>query len=158
MPASSPVLTSAPILIVEDKDSLRAMLRHALEAQGHDVVEAVDEAEATRAVAARSSPDSCCPTCGCRSAMALACCAPRKTSIRELPVIVMTAYGSIQDAVAAMKAGAIDFLAKPVDPDHLLLLVERSLHSAAWRAKSSCSKKSSRCGAARRESSATTPR
>ena len=45
----------------------------------------------------------------------------------ELPVIVMTAYGSIQDAVAAMKEGALDFLAKPVDPDHLLLLVERAL-------------------------------
>ena len=45
----------------------------------------------------------------------------------ELPVIVMTAFGSIQDAVAAMKEGALDFLAKPVDPDHLLLLVERAL-------------------------------
>jgi DNA-binding NtrC family response regulator len=44
-----------------------------------------------------------------------------------LPVIVMTAFGSIQDAVAAMKEGALDFLAKPVDPDHLLLMVERAL-------------------------------
>ena len=41
----------------------------------------------------------------------------------ELPVVVMTAYGSIQDAVTAMKEGAMDFLAKPVDPDHLLLMV-----------------------------------
>jgi len=45
----------------------------------------------------------------------------------ELPVIVMTAHGSIQDAVEAMKQGALDFLAKPVDPDHLLLLVSRAL-------------------------------
>ncbi len=45
----------------------------------------------------------------------------------ELPVIVMTAHGSIQDAVEAMKKGALDFLAKPVDPDHLLLLVSRAL-------------------------------
>jgi DNA-binding NtrC family response regulator len=45
----------------------------------------------------------------------------------QLPVIVMTAFGSIQDAVAAMKEGALDFLAKPVDPDHLLLMVERAL-------------------------------
>jgi DNA-binding NtrC family response regulator len=45
----------------------------------------------------------------------------------ELPVVVMTAFGSIQDAVAAMKEGALDFLAKPVDPDHLLLMVERAL-------------------------------
>ena len=45
----------------------------------------------------------------------------------DTPVIVMTAYGSIEDAVTAMKAGALDFLAKPVDPDHLALLVARAL-------------------------------
>ena len=45
----------------------------------------------------------------------------------DVPVIVMTAYGSIEDAVSAMKEGALDFLAKPVDPDHLLLLVARAL-------------------------------
>src|ERR687893_2314410 len=39
----------------------------------------------------------------------------------------MTAYGSIEDAVRAMKEGAMDFLAKPVDPDHLLLLVARAI-------------------------------
>jgi DNA-binding NtrC family response regulator len=39
----------------------------------------------------------------------------------------MTAYGSIQDAVTAMREGAQDFLAKPVDPDHLLLMVERAI-------------------------------
>jgi DNA-binding NtrC family response regulator len=39
----------------------------------------------------------------------------------------MTAYGSIEDAVMAMQEGALDFLAKPVDPDHLLLLVNRAL-------------------------------
>jgi DNA-binding NtrC family response regulator len=44
-----------------------------------------------------------------------------------LPVVVMTAYGGIEEAVAAMKAGALDFLAKPVDPDHLRLIVRRAL-------------------------------
>ena len=39
----------------------------------------------------------------------------------------MTAYGSIQDAVSAMREGAMDFLAKPVEPDHLLLMVERAI-------------------------------
>ena len=46
----TPRRPKAPILIVEDKDSLRAMLRHALEEQGHSVVEAADEAEALRQV------------------------------------------------------------------------------------------------------------
>jgi DNA-binding NtrC family response regulator len=44
-----------------------------------------------------------------------------------MPVIVMTAYGTVQDAVSAMKDGAFDFLSKPVDTDHLLLLMERAV-------------------------------
>ena len=39
----------------------------------------------------------------------------------------MTAYGSMQDAVRAMREGALDFLAKPIDPDHLLLIVARAI-------------------------------
>jgi DNA-binding NtrC family response regulator len=45
----------------------------------------------------------------------------------DLPVIMMTAYSTIQDAVKAIKDGALDFLAKPVDPEHLLLMVARAL-------------------------------
>jgi len=115
-----------PILLVEDKDSLRAMLRHALEAQGHGVIEARDQPEAVQAF--RS----------CRPGVVLSdlrlpqgdgfgVLRAAKDLDPELPVIVMTAYGSIQDAVTAMKEGALDFLAKPVDPDHLLLMVERAL-------------------------------
>jgi DNA-binding NtrC family response regulator len=50
-----------------------------------------------------------------------------KAADASIPVVVMTAFGGVQDAVAAMKDGALDFLAKPVDPDHLLLMVERAL-------------------------------
>jgi DNA-binding NtrC family response regulator len=48
-------------------------------------------------------------------------------------VIVMTAFGSIDEAVQAMKDGAHDFLQKPVDSNHLLLLVERALEQARLR-------------------------
>ena len=57
----------------------------------------------------------------------MACLRASKEFDADIPVIVMTAYGSIEDAVAAMKEGALDFLAKPVDPDHLALLVARAL-------------------------------
>jgi len=49
----------------------------------------------------------------------------------NLPVIVMTAYGTVEDAVGAMKHGAFDFLPKPVDPDHLLLLLGRAVERRA---------------------------
>jgi DNA-binding NtrC family response regulator len=115
-----------PILLVEDKDSLRAMLRRALEAQEHTVVEARDQPEAVAALRA-SCPSVVLTDLRLPDGDGLGVLRAAKEADPELPVIVMTAFGSIQDAVAAMKEGALDFLAKPVDPDHLLLLVERAL-------------------------------
>jgi DNA-binding NtrC family response regulator len=115
-----------PILLVEDKDSLRAMLRHALEAQGHTVSEARDQPEAEAALRA-SRPGVVLSDLRLPEGDGFGVLRAAKELDPELPVIVMTAFGSIQDAVAAMKEGALDFLAKPVDPDHLLLMVERAL-------------------------------
>ena len=116
----------APILLVEDKDSLRAMLRLALEGQGHAVIEARDEAEA---VACLRDADPVVVLTDLRLPVGdgFGVLRAAREADPEMPVIVMTAYGSIQDAVAAMKQGALDFLAKPVDPDHLLLMVERAM-------------------------------
>ncbi len=115
-----------PILIVEDKDSLRTMLRHALAAQGHTVVEARDQPEAEAALIA-SHPAVVLSDLRLTEGDGFGVLRAAKELDPALPVIVMTAFGSIQDAVAAMKEGALDFLAKPVDPDHLLLMVERAL-------------------------------
>jgi len=115
-----------PILIVEDKDSLRAMLRLALEAQGHTVVEARDQREAEAALQA-SRPAVVLSDLRLPEGDGFGVLRAAKEFDVDMPVIVMTAFGSIQDAVAAMKEGALDFLAKPVDPDHLLLMVERAL-------------------------------
>jgi DNA-binding NtrC family response regulator len=116
----------ALILLVEDKDSLREMMRHALEAQGHVVVEARDQPEAEAALQS-SHPAVVLSDLRLPEGDGFGVLRAAKEQDPELPVIVMTAYGSIQDAVSAMKEGALDFLAKPVDPDHLLLLVERAL-------------------------------
>ena len=115
-----------PILLVEDKDSLRTMLRHALEAQGLSVIEARDEQEAAAALLT-ARPGVVLSDLRLPNGDGFGVLRAAKELDPELPVIVMTAFGSIQDAVAAMKEGALDFLAKPVDPDHLLLLVERAL-------------------------------
>jgi DNA-binding NtrC family response regulator len=115
-----------PILLVEDKDSLRAMLRHALEAQGHTVIEARDQREAEAALQS-SRPAVVLSDLRLPEGDGFGVLRKAKEFDPSMPVIVMTAFGSIQDAVAAMKEGALDFLAKPVDPDHLLLMVERAL-------------------------------
>ncbi len=118
--------TAASILLVEDKDSLRAMMRLALEAHGHTVIEARDETEAIAALR-DSQPAVVLSDLRLPIGDGFGVLRAAKEADPELPVIVMTAYGSIQDAVVAMKQGALDFLAKPVDPDHLLLMVERAL-------------------------------
>jgi DNA-binding NtrC family response regulator len=115
-----------PVLLVEDKDSLRVMLRHTLEAQGHAVVEARDQPEAVSALHA-SRFGVVLTDLRLTGGDGFGVLRAAKDIDPELPVVVMTAFGSIQDAVAAMKEGALDFLAKPVDPDHLLLMVERAL-------------------------------
>ena len=102
------------------------MLRHALEAQGHQVVEARDQPEATARL--REAPVSLVLSdLRLPDGDGFGVLRAAKDADPELPVIVMTAFGGIPDAVRAMKDGAMDFLAKPVDPDHLLLLVERAL-------------------------------
>ena len=47
--------------------------------------------------------------------------------VEDLPVIVMTAHGSVNAAVEAMKEGAYDFLTKPLDKDHLLIVIRKAL-------------------------------
>jgi DNA-binding NtrC family response regulator len=115
-----------PILLVEDKDSLRTMLRHALEAQGHTVIEARDQPEAIAALQTQY-PAVVLTDLRLPGGDGFDVLRAAKELDPELPVVVMTAFGSIQDAVVAIKDGALDFLAKPVDPDHLLLIVERAL-------------------------------
>jgi DNA-binding NtrC family response regulator len=123
--AASSVARS-PVLIVEDRESLRTMLRRALESNGHRVVEACDEPEAIERLRA-SAPSVVLSDLRLPRGDGFGVIRAAKEFDPETPVIVMTAYGSIQDAVLAMKQGALDFLAKPVDPDHLLLLVGRAV-------------------------------
>ena len=102
------------------------MLRHALERQGHAVLEARDQPEAVRLLQ-QTSPRVVLSDLRLPEGDGFGVLRASKEIDADVPVIVMTAYGSIEDAVAAMKEGALDFLAKPVDPDHLLLLVARAL-------------------------------
>jgi DNA-binding NtrC family response regulator len=102
------------------------MLRHALERQDHAVLEARDQPEAVRLLQ-QAQPAVVLSDLRLPEGDGFGVLRAAKEIDSDIPVIVMTAYGSIEDAVKAMKEGAMDFLAKPVDPDHLLLLVTRAL-------------------------------
>jgi DNA-binding NtrC family response regulator len=113
------------LLLVEDKNELRAMLRKALERAGYTVDEAPDGSAAIQKIRARRYllviTDLKLP-----GASGLDVLKASKNADATIPVILLTAYGSVEEAVTAMKDGAFDFLQKPVDLDHLKLLVERA--------------------------------
>ncbi len=58
-----------------------------------------------------------------------------KKEFPDLPVIVMTAYGSIKTAVSAMKAGAEDYVLKPFDPEEIILLIGRAIEFSELKAE-----------------------
>ena len=114
------------ILLVEDKDSLRQMLSTAIRKAGYTVDEAGDGKSAAEKL--RKQPyqlvitDLRLPTLS-----GLEILTAQKEVDPTIPVLLMTAHGSVEVAVSAMKQGAFDFIEKPVDLPHLLLLIERAL-------------------------------
>lgn len=122
----------ADILLVEDKESLRRVLRLTLENAGYTVTEAEDTRAALQHLSSTRHrlvlTDLRMPHGSGLDVLRAA-----KAADADVPVIVMTAFGSIDEAVRAMKDGAHDFLQKPVDSNHLLLLVERALGEARLR-------------------------
>src|SRR3989441_3643766 len=114
-----------PLLLVEDKTELRAMLRKALERNGFRVEEAPDGSAAIQKLRSKRYQmvvtDLKMP-----GAPGLDVLRESKQADSTIPVILLTAFGSVEEAVAAMKEGAFDFIQKPVDLDHLKLLVERA--------------------------------
>src|SRR5947199_4667178 len=114
-----------PLLLVEDKTELRAMLRKALERAGYIVEEAPDGAAAIQKVRARRYllviTDLKMP-----GASGLDVLRETKSADATIPVILLTAFGSVEEAVTAMKEGAFDFLQKPDELTHMKLLGRRS--------------------------------
>lgn len=106
------------ILIVEDEPNVRLVLRMALESAEHEVSEAADGLSALLFLEKSDADvvllDLLMPELGGMEVL---------RRIREagncVPVVIVTAHGSIPDAVAAMRLGAFDFLAKPMTPDVL---------------------------------------
>jgi DNA-binding NtrC family response regulator len=114
------------ILIAEDKESLRRVLAETLETDGYAVVEAGNGEEAIRRIAEERFDliltDMKLPKKDGMDVLRAA-----KENLPSAAVVLMTAYGTIDLAVQAMREGAYDFLSKPVDTNYLLVLIERAI-------------------------------
>ena len=118
--------TGAAVLIVDDDPTARRLLEVRLRALGYDTTTASDGQDALGRI--QSDPpalillDLQMPRMGGLELLQ----SLRQAGI-DVPVIVITAHGSVEAAVEAMKAGAYDFLPKPFDPKHLEIVVRKAL-------------------------------
>jgi len=116
------------ILVIEDKDSMREMLSKTLEAEGYEV-ETVRDGEGGVERAREKKYDVVLADLKLPKMDGIEVLSSLKELDHDVAVILMTAYGTIEKAVEAMREGAFDFLTKPFDTDHLSVLIKRALEN-----------------------------
>jgi two-component system NtrC family response regulator len=112
------------ILVVDDGQSQREMLRDFLRSEGHTVMEAEEGEKALKTVRGGHF-DLILLDYKMPGMDGLQVLKEVKHINPEIDVIIITAYGTIETAVEALKAGAIDYITKPVELDELIILVNR---------------------------------
>jgi DNA-binding NtrC family response regulator len=119
-----------PIVVVDDEIAMRESLAGWLSKEGYPTLTAASGPEALALLAGRP----------CRLLLVdikmpgmdgLELLQRIKADHPEVPVIMITAYGSIESAVEAMKQGARDYLLKPFEPEHMLFVIEKLLQQEA---------------------------
>jgi len=118
------------ILVVDDEEKLRRVIELQLTAAGFDVDKAGSAEEGLKLAERADLVLTDLKLPGMDGLELLA--AIRRQNMQS-PVIVMTAFGTIEVAVEAMKAGAVDFLMKPFSLDHLMAVVQKALEVRALR-------------------------
>ena len=115
------------VLIVDDERNMLAVMKMTLEAVGH---RALTAASAEDAIGLLRDPDldvvlSDLKMPGMRGEDFVARCRQERP---DVPVIVVTAYGSIRSAIECLQAGAVDYLCKPFEPEELQFAVQKALY------------------------------
>jgi DNA-binding NtrC family response regulator len=121
------------ILVVDDDKAVRTALRVNL-GKHHNVTQ-VDCGEKALKVLADTPMDLVITDVAMPGMGGMALMQAIRNRHPEVRVVVMTGYGSVTDAVGAMKAGADDYLIKPIEKDALLLIVEKALEKKALLAE-----------------------
>jgi len=117
------------VLVIDDDATLNRLMSSQLRAEGYNPVSAYRWAEAEQLLT-KMEPDL----------VLLDIKLPDGDGMNKLaelgencPVLILTAFGAIDQAVTAIKNGAVDYLTKPVDPDALLLAIKRTLATSSLR-------------------------
>ncbi len=119
------------LMVIDDLDSARAMMRRIL-ARSYEVYDFASVAEALPAVE-RAEFDAIVTDLRMPGIDGLEGLKRFKAKVPDLPVILVTAFATVETAIEAMKAGAFDYLKKPFEPEELELVVARAAEHARLR-------------------------
>src|SRR5438874_7147345 len=115
------------ILVVDDQELMRDSLAATLSRAGHDVVACTDGPAAVDRLSSGPRFDLLVTDLKMPRMTGIELLTEAKRLRAEMPVVVMTAFATVQTAVEAMKLGAYDYIQKPFEGEEIKLLVERTL-------------------------------
>ena len=115
------------ILVVDDEETHRSMIDTVLSPEGYEISQAGDGMEAVEFIEDRYY-DLILMDVRMKNMDGITALKKIKELSPGIPVIIMTAYASVNTAIEALKSGANDYLIKPVDIEELKLLVKKNLH------------------------------
>ncbi|MGB7404372.1 MAG: ActR/PrrA/RegA family redox response regulator transcription factor [Pacificimonas sp.] len=107
------------LLLVDDDQSFRQRLELMLSRRGYNVV-AAEGVEAARRAAATTKPTHAVLDMKLQDGTGLELVGELRAMNPDIRIVMLTGYGNLATAVAAIKAGALDYLAKPADPEDII--------------------------------------
>ncbi len=117
------------VLIVDDKEMMRDSVTATLSRAGMEAI-AAESGEKAIELATRRRPDAVVSDLRMPGMGGLELLAKLKAIDEDLPVVLMTAFGAVDTAIQAMKAGAFDYITKPFEGDELVIAVKRAIRHA----------------------------
>jgi DNA-binding NtrC family response regulator len=120
------------VLVVDDDSEMRRVLRRSLESEGHGVLEA-DSGRKALSLLEHERVDVVLSDVRMPGLDGMALLGAVVKTAADVPVVLMTAFGSVEDAVAAMKGGAADYVRKPFELDEVLLALKRAVRTRRER-------------------------
>ncbi len=119
---------SHKVLIVDDDEAIRYSISRMLEEEGYETLNAASGKEAIEATL-RSAPDAILMDIRMEHSSGLEALRDIKQMDEKLPIILMTAFGTTQTAIEAMKRGAFDYILKPFESHELKELIRKAIHA-----------------------------
>jgi DNA-binding NtrC family response regulator len=120
-------MRSATLLIIEDEERMRRLLELVLKPEGYDLLLAASGEEGIKLLIERPDLDLILTDLQLGKRSGLDVLEEAKKSRPDIPVLIVTGYGTVKSAVEAMRKGAYDYISKPVDHDELKILIARAL-------------------------------